>query len=40
MGIDSSKDIFDKLKKKYPQKFVTEDNLFSDLHRGDRIFIG
>ncbi len=24
----------------YPEKFVSEEQLFSQIHRGDRIFIG
>jgi acyl-CoA hydrolase/GNAT superfamily N-acetyltransferase len=27
-------------KQKYPEKFVSEDNIFSHIHAGDRIFIG
>ena len=28
------------VKKRYPKKFATEDEIFSHIHRGDRIFIG
>jgi len=30
----------DEIKKKYPDKFVSEDMIFSHIHPGDRIFIG
>jgi len=30
----------DELKKRCPEKFVSEDEIFSHIHRGDRIFIG
>jgi acyl-CoA hydrolase/GNAT superfamily N-acetyltransferase len=30
----------DELKKAYPEKFGSEDSIFSHIHRGDRIFIG
>lgn len=30
----------EEIKKKYPQKIVPEDRIFSHIHRGDRIFIG
>jgi acyl-CoA hydrolase/GNAT superfamily N-acetyltransferase len=30
----------EKIKKRYPEKFVSEDKVFSHIHRGDRIFIG
>jgi acyl-CoA hydrolase/RimJ/RimL family protein N-acetyltransferase len=30
----------DNLKEKYPEKFVSEEQIFSHIHRGDRIFIG
>ena len=26
-------------KKKYPEKFVSEENIFKNIHRGDRLFI-
>ncbi|HVP76447.1 MAG TPA: GNAT family N-acetyltransferase [Thermodesulfobacteriota bacterium] len=31
---------FDRVKKKYPQKFVEEEQVFNRIRRGDRIFIG
>lgn len=34
------KKILPVLKKKYPNKFEPEDEIFSHIHRGDRIFIG
>ena len=30
----------EKFREKYPDKFTSEDNVFSRIHRGDRIFIG
>jgi len=30
----------EKIKKRYPEKFVSEDRIFGHIHRGDRIFIG
>ena len=30
----------DGMKKTYPEKFVSEDEIFSHIHRGDKIFIG
>jgi acyl-CoA hydrolase/ribosomal protein S18 acetylase RimI-like enzyme len=30
----------DEMKKKYPEKFVSEDRIFSHIHQGNRIFIG
>ena len=29
----------DKMKQTYPQKFASEDFIFSNIHRGDKIFI-
>ena len=29
-----------RLKSLYPEKFVSEDKVFQNIHRGDRIFIG
>jgi acyl-CoA hydrolase/GNAT superfamily N-acetyltransferase len=31
--------IYDEMKKAYPQKFISEDQIFRHIHRGDRIFI-
>src|SRR5512139_1747507 len=39
MAIDWGKDVREEMKKKYPQKFVSEEEIFSHIHRGDRIFI-
>jgi acyl-CoA hydrolase/GNAT superfamily N-acetyltransferase len=39
MTSDFEKDVFEKIKKAYPEKFVSEEELFSHIHRGDRIFI-
>lgn len=36
----SKPNILDELKKKYPNKFVSEDKIFSHIRRGARIFIG
>lgn len=33
-------EIIKRLKKEYPEKFVHEDLIFQNIHRGDRIFIG
>jgi acyl-CoA hydrolase/ribosomal protein S18 acetylase RimI-like enzyme len=30
----------EKMREKYPEKFVPEERIFSHIHRGDRIFIG
>ena len=30
----------DEMRKKYPDKFASEEKIFSHIHRGDRIFIG
>ena len=30
----------DEARKQYPEKFVSEDVAFKDIHRGDRIFVG
>jgi acyl-CoA hydrolase/GNAT superfamily N-acetyltransferase len=30
----------DEMRKKYPEKFVSEERIFSHIHRGNRIFIG
>ena len=35
-----NKEIMDEMKKRYPEKFVSEEKIFSHIHRGDRIFIG
>ena len=34
------KENLDRVKEKYPEKFVTEQTIFSHIRRGDRIFIG
>ena len=39
MAIDWGKDVREEMKKKYPQKFVSEEEIFGHIHRGDRIFI-
>ena len=39
MAINWEKDVVEEMKKKYPQKFVSEEEIFSHIHRGDRIFI-
>ena len=36
---DTSKKI-DELKMKYPNKFATEEKIFRQIRRGDRIFVG
>ena len=35
-----SNEILDTIKKTFPEKAVSEDKIFSHIHRGDRIFIG
>jgi len=32
--------ILEKMKALYPEKFASEEEIFSTIHRGDRIFIG
>src|SRR5512136_3020038 len=32
--------ILEKMKDLYPEKFVSEEDIFKNIHRGDRIFIG
>ncbi|MCX8126150.1 MAG: GNAT family N-acetyltransferase, partial [Dehalococcoidia bacterium] len=32
--------ILDEIRKAYPEKFLTEEEIFGRIHRGDRIFIG
>jgi acyl-CoA hydrolase/GNAT superfamily N-acetyltransferase len=32
-------DLLDDMRKRYPEKFSTEEEIFSNIHRGDRIFI-
>jgi acyl-CoA hydrolase/RimJ/RimL family protein N-acetyltransferase len=34
-----NQEIMDEMKKRYPEKFVSEEKIFSHIHRGDRIFI-
>jgi len=31
---------YDEIKKRYPEKFISEERIFSHIHRGNRIFIG
>ena len=40
MNSDDTKAKLDKIRKTYPEKFVSENNVFSHIHPGDRIFIG
>jgi len=40
MGIEKkSNEILNEIRKIYHEKFVPEDEIFSHIHRGDRIFI-
>ena len=39
MGNDSTK-YLEEIKKNYPEKFLPKEKVFSNIHRGDRIFIG
>ena len=34
------KTLLEEFKKIYPEKFASEDEIFSHIHAGDRIFIG
>ncbi|MBN2564451.1 MAG: acetyl-CoA hydrolase, partial [Candidatus Eisenbacteria bacterium] len=34
-----TREILEKLRERYPEKFLPEDEVFSNIHRGDRIFI-
>ncbi|MBN1574884.1 MAG: GNAT family N-acetyltransferase [Deltaproteobacteria bacterium] len=38
-GTDKNIGDIEKMKKKYPEKFVSEEDIFGHIHRGDRIFI-
>jgi len=41
MDIDNiNNEILDEIRKRYPEKAVSEDKIFTNIHRGDRIFIG
>ena len=40
MTISKNDEMVSKLQKKYPDKFVSEEQIFSNIHRGDKIFIG
>jgi acyl-CoA hydrolase/GNAT superfamily N-acetyltransferase len=38
--MDEYSDYLEEARKKYPEKFAPEEEIFSRIHRGDRIFIG
>jgi acyl-CoA hydrolase/GNAT superfamily N-acetyltransferase len=38
--VSEKRGILDKMKTRYPEKFMSEERIFSHVHRGDRIFIG
>ena len=40
MDLEKKSGKLDEVKKAYPKKFVSEEEAFSHIHRGDRIFIG
>ncbi len=40
MDFNCPDNLLEKIKKDYPEKFTSEDLLFNNIHRGDRIFIG
>ncbi len=40
MAVLENNDKLDKIRRLYPEKFLTEDRIFSQIHPGDRIFIG
>jgi acyl-CoA hydrolase/GNAT superfamily N-acetyltransferase len=39
MVLEDSEKVCEKMKTVYPEKFVSEEKIFSHIHRGDRIFI-
>jgi len=39
MNLRDSEKICEEMKKIHPQKFASEEEIFSHIHRGDRIFI-
>jgi acyl-CoA hydrolase/GNAT superfamily N-acetyltransferase len=39
IAVVANLNILDKVKRDFPEKFATEDEIFSHIHRGDRIFI-
>jgi len=40
MGLEAKSRKLDEMKEIYPEKSLSEDEIFSHIHRGDRIFIG
>lgn len=40
MGSPDTDEKLEEMKKKYPEKFVSEEKIFSHIRRGDRIFVG
>ncbi len=40
MGLEKEDKMLEEMKRIYPKKFMPEDRVFSQIHRGDRIFIG
>ena len=40
MALDATNEKLSKMKERYPEKFVSEERIFSHIHPGDRIFIG
>ncbi len=40
MEKDPGKNTLENLRKSYPEKFIPEERIFRDIHRGDTIFIG
>jgi len=40
MGSQETKKKIDELKEVYPEKFLSEDRVFSHIHRGNKIFVG
>jgi len=39
MTLGSDDNVFEEMKRRYPEKFASEEIIFSHIHRGDRIFI-
>ena len=39
MALSGSSEVCEEMKKVYPGKFISEEQIFSHIHRGDRIFI-
>ena len=40
MGVEEKSKVLEEMREKYPEKFISEEKVFSRINRGDRIFIG